>query len=309
METACDLRERTTPESPASARVTLGVFILSAMLAAAFAARPHLVAWQWMWLLSVTVFAGLKLLTICRLNARERHALPAARLMGYLLLWPGMRPQPFFRGAEVLGLPVTPLLARGGLNALLGIAVLWLIPATWLAALPAWARGWIGLVGIALVLHFGFFHLLAAAWRRCGIPVEPLFLQPTHAASVSEFWGRRWNRAFSDFSRDLILKPLSRRMNVRAAGFAVFVFSGLVHDLVISVPAGGGFGLPTLYFLLQGVLALCEGTRPVREFFRRRPVLGHIWTWVAILGPAPLLFHAPFSQHIVLPFLAALGAA
>jgi membrane bound O-acyltransferase family protein len=279
------------------------------MVAAVFAVGPYLVAWQWMWLLAVTLFAGLKLLTVLRLNAGERRALSPARLAGYLLLWPGMRPQPFFRGAEMANLAVTPLLASGARNLALGAVLLWLLPHAWLAALPTWAHAWIGLVGIALVLHLGFFALLAAAWRRRGIPVEPLFLQPTRSGSVAEFWGRRWNRAFSDFSRDLILRPLSRRMSTRAAGFVVFVFSGLVHDLVVSVPAGGGYGLPTLYFLLQGILILCEGTRPIRELLRRRPVFGHIWTWIVVVAPAPLLFHAPFLRHIVLPFLATVGAA
>lgn len=309
METACNMPDSRPAEASARIRITVGLVFVAATMVSVFAVKPFLVPWQWMWLLALTLFAGVKLLTIGRLGLHARQAFPTARLLGYLLLWPGMRPQPFFRGAETPGLPVKSLLVRGVFHVLLGAAILWLTPRSWLVALPAWARGWVGLVGIALVLHFGLFDLLAAAWRRRGVAVEPLFLRPTYSASVSEFWSRRWNRAFSDFSRDLILKPCSRRVSTRAAGFTVFVISGLMHDLVISVPAGGGYGLPTLYFLLQGLLVRCEGIRPVRDCLRRRPAFAHIWTWIAVVAPAPLLFHTPFLERIVLPFLAALGAA
>lgn len=308
METTYQAPETRAANLAQTLRIAAGVTALALALAADFAVRPWFSAWQWMWLLTGTLFFGLKLLTLCRLDAETRNDLPPARALAYVFLWPGMRPQPFLRGAETTGLPVTPLAVRGGLNFLLGVTLLWLVPDTFRNGLPTWAQAWLGLIGIALVVHFGLFDLLAAAWRSVNVPVEPIFVQPTHAASVSEYWGRRWNRAFSDFSRDLILKPLSRRFSPRLAAFAVFVFSGLVHDLVISVPAGGGYGLPTLYFLLQGVFVLGESSLIGRRLLRRRPALGHIWTWVAILAPAPLLFHAPFLDRVVLPFLHAIGA-
>src|SRR3954453_4582600 len=114
------------------------------------------------------------------------------------------------------------------------------------------------MAGFSCVVHFGLFDLMAAAWRRAGVPVEKLFVCPLAARSLADFWGNRWNRAFSGFSRDLLFLPTARRFGGRLATLAVFCFSGLVHELVISLLAGGGYGGPMLYFLPQGVLVLAE---------------------------------------------------
>src|SRR5205807_918310 len=52
--------------------------------------------------------------------------------------------------------------------------------------------GWTGMLGIILVLHFGIFELLAAAWRCAGISVKPVMRAPIRATSLREFWGRGW---------------------------------------------------------------------------------------------------------------------
>jgi alginate O-acetyltransferase complex protein AlgI len=85
-------------------------------------------------------------------------------------------------------------------------------------------------------------------------------------------------------------RPLARRFG-RAAGVAAsFVASGLLHELAISVPAGGGYGLPTIYFIVHGAL-VAGGVR------------GRALTLMALLIPLPLLFHAPFLRAIVIPAL------
>jgi hypothetical protein len=89
---------------------------------------------------------------------------------------------------------------------------------------------------------------------------------------------------------------------------ATFFASGLVHELVISVPAGGGYGLPTGYFVLQGL-----GVAGERSGVGRFLGLGQGWRgWVFMIavtaGPAFWLFPPPFVHNVILPMLGVIGA-
>lgn len=266
-------------------------------------ARLHsLRPWAAMWVLVAMVGASLKLLSW--LNLKDPSALSGGRLLGYLFLWPGMRPQPFLAG------PASPishqqdLLKTGAISLSFGL-ILWGL--AHVAGMPWWLTAWISMAAFSFVVHFGMLDLLAAAWRRAGAPVEKLFVCPVTARSLRDFWGKRWNRAFSGFAHDLLFVPAARRLGAVSATLIVFVFSGLVHELLISVPAGGGYGGPLLYFLLQGALVLAENSRWLRGRLRQHALCARLWTAVAVLLPLPLLFHGPFQQRVMLPFLAALG--
>jgi hypothetical protein len=87
-----------------------------------------------------------------------------------------------------------------------------------------------------------------------------------------------------------------------------FLFSGVIHDLVISVPAQGGYGGPTVFFAVQGAGMVIE-----RSAFGHRVGLGSGWSGrlfaaVVLLAPVGLLFHRPFVVGIMVPFMRALGA-
>src|SRR5262249_25650921 len=138
---------------------------------------------------------------------------------------------------------------------------LWTIP-SWLPAnSPVWLRAWVGMVGFSLFVHFGLFDLLAAHWRSNGIPVEKLFSNPWRSASLTDFLCNRWNRSFSEFARSMIFRPLARRWGTGWATLAVFTFSGFIHEMMISVPARGGYGGPLFYFVMNG-LAVWTETQP-----------------------------------------------
>jgi D-alanyl-lipoteichoic acid acyltransferase DltB (MBOAT superfamily) len=131
---------------------------------------------------------------------------------------------------------------------------------------------------------------------------------PIASTGLGEFWGRRWNTAFRDLTHRFLFRPLTRRFGVRGGIAAGFVFSGLVHELVISVPAGGGHGGPTLFFAAQGIGILIERSRFGREAGLARGARGWLFTMLLLVLPAPILFHAPFVQRIVIPFMRAVGA-
>jgi hypothetical protein len=77
---------------------------------------------------------------------------------------------------------------------------------------------------------------------------------------------------------------------------------------VISLPARGGYGLPTLYFLIQFAALSIQRSHLTRVAGFSRGVVGRIYTFVFIVAPLPLLFHAPFLRRVILPFARAIGA-
>lgn len=263
--------------------------------------------WALMWSLVGGVFAVCKILSLRFL----RSGAPRPRLAGYLLAWPGMDARAFLGDAPPPQeeRPTAREWLFAGAKLGLGGALLWSV-APWLVALekPLLA-GWFAMVGVAFVLHFGSFHLVSCAWRWAGVRAAPLMDWPIRAESVAEFWGRRWNRAFRDLSHPLIFEPLRKRAGTGVALWTTFLVSGLVHELVISVPAGGGYGGPTLFFLLQAGGMSVERSRWGRRVGLATGYRGWLFSLLAVAGPAVLLFHTPFVRRIILPFMQALGAS
>ena len=260
--------------------------------------------WAWMWLLAAALFGLFKGIT-WRGATKGTAAAPTWRSIAYLVGWVGLDPGPFLIPREAPPRPRPREWLVAGFETAFGACLLWLVLPR-LGGVPDPLVAWFGLVGLAFLLHFGLFHLLALVWRLAGVAARPIMDAPLAAASVAEFWGRRWNLAFRDLSHRFLFRPVRRRHGAVAALLAVFLGSGLVHDLVISLPAGGGWGLPTLYFALQGAAVL--GERRWRRRLAPGGPAGRLLTVAVVALPAPLLFHPPFLRHVALPFLAAIGA-
>jgi hypothetical protein len=227
-----------------------------------------------MWLLAGALWLGFKII------AWTRQTKPVSPLFA---LWVGMDAIAFTSLCRDAAAP-PPRVLPGFLGLAVGVLLLGgAVLSRELALLP----GVLMMAGFVGALHFGLFHLLAVGLRRFGYPVAPIMREPWRAATLAELWGSRWNRAFSDVARIAIFRPLVRRFGAVRGTLAGFLASGLAHELVVSVPAGGGYGLPTLYFLIQG---LAVGLQ------RRHPGLGRGFTWLVFLAPAPLLFHPPFLE-------------
>jgi len=165
--------------------------------------------------------------------------------------------------------------------------------------------GSIGMSGIVFALHFGLMHLLSNLWREAGIHAAPIMNAPCMASSLSDFWGRRWNLAFRDLAHTYVFRPCVGSLGVAGATMAVFLVSGVIHDLVISAAARAGYGWPTLYFIVQGFGLLFERSRIGRRSGLGKGVTGRLYCAVIVLGPVGMLFHCPFVEHVVIPMLRA----
>ena len=228
--------------------------------------------------------------------------LPLRRWMMFAVLWPGMRPALFLKPLRWS--------SHGRRFALWGVihtatGVAFVLAARWIwrsgdqrlylgVGAPAWVMM---MVGASLILQFGFFNLLAALWQARGIDTTPVFRAPLKSRSLAEFWSRRWNLAFSEMTALVIYQPLEGRIGRAGATMAGFVFSGLLHELAASLPVRGGFGLPTLYFVIQGIAVL------VTEKLGIKGLPARVITIAVIALPFPILFHAWFLEGAVVPLL------
>jgi alginate O-acetyltransferase complex protein AlgI len=190
---------------------------------------------------------------------------------------------------------------------LAGLALLGVLALALAAATPR-AAGFAACVGAVLFLHFGAFSLLAAAWHRSGRSVRPLMDAPLLAPSLGEFWGRRWNTAFAALAHRFVLDPLRPRLGSASATMAVFLASGLVHDLVLTVPVGGGWGGPTLYFLIQGGAVLLERSRVAGSLGLGDGSVGaRVFVLALAILPLPLLLPSPVLLRLGVPMAEALS--
>jgi hypothetical protein len=126
---------------------------------------------------------------------------------------------------------------------------------------------------------------------------------PIAAESLGDFWGKRWNSGFRDIVFGLMFIRLAKRFGTATAAFATFVISGLIHELVITFPARVGYGLPTLYFALQGAALLLERSDLGRKLGLTSGWRGHIFALAVVTLPIFALFPPPFVVRVMVPFL------
>ena len=249
-------------------------------------------------MISFGIYGLLKLLSW---SARTSSA-PAWKHLAYLVAWPGMDVDVFLSTVRYVNVPLKWEWLFAGIKLTFGI-ILVSITSSVRNRFGDAIAGWIGMIGIVFTLHFGLFHLLSCFWRSQGIDAKPIMDWPIASSSLTEFWGRRWNMAFRDLTHRFIFKPLSRHIGAMSALLMGFLVSGLVHELAISWPAGGGWGMPTLFFSLQGAGIVVERSRWGRYIGLGRGLPGRLFCVLMLVIPSPLLFHGPFVNRVILPFL------
>jgi alginate O-acetyltransferase complex protein AlgI len=252
---------------------------------------------------TVVLLATIKVGSWLLLSVRSRDvSLSTGESLLFWTVWPGVRPD-LFAASDDAADPDASSFVTGYAFVLggLGLALLSLLAVPFVGLDGS---TWMLLVAFLAVIHAGIGRLLPFFLRWLGYPAPPLFNAPLRSQGVGEFWSDRWNRPFIGMNRLFLTKPLSKRVGMGTAAMAAFVASGVMHELAISYAAGAGFGLPFLYFLLQGVCYTAE-QRVVGEPDGDWSLARRLWTMLAVLGPLPLLFHGPFRMTFLAPLVEA----
>ena len=250
-----------------------------------------------------TVFLSMKFIVQIEAGRNDGVFLHLVGWIQFVLLWPGMRPI-IFAAPRSPQKGATGVLLGGAARIAAGFSLCWLARYAWnhwpIAGPPhfiVFLLVCVFLIGISLVLHFGVFNIATAAWRFYGINAPVLFRKPASSKNLAEFWSRRWNTAYSEMMTQAVYRPANTIAGRDAATWSVFLISGFLHEIAISLPVSAGYGLPTGYFLLQALFIKLEESVALKGPWAK------LYTFAAILLPAPLLFHAPFVRGVVLPLL------
>jgi len=253
-----------------------------------------------------TTFTAMKVIAVAEGYKNKELTLKFNQWVVFAIGWAGMRAQPF----ETLGekpLPGAWPMIRFGVSRII-IGLLLILLAHKVVLLPINHHltyilvSAILLVGFSLTLHFGLLGISAGTWRLSGVNTYVLFRAPAKALSLTEFWSKRWNIAFSEMTSVAVFRPLKNKIGSAAALMAAFIFSGLLHELALSVPVNNGYGLPLLYFIIQGVMVLLEKVLISQKIlFLQNRVIARLWTLFWVITPMPLLFHPHFIKEILWP--------
>jgi Membrane bound O-acyl transferase family len=291
--------------APVPASQWIGWLPVSVMPLTAICFRNLLPSWVFMWTLAFAIFVGLKWLTWWRVRRLVFYL--SWRSIAYLLAWPGMDADAFLDTHQMEPPPTLIMWIWAAFETTLGAILLWIAARSFPAGEPL-LRGWVGMMGLILLLHFGSFQLIALIWQTFGVRAEPIMSAPLRSTSLAEFWGKRWNLGFRQLSYELIFRPLRRKLGTEVASWFVFLVSGLIHELVISLPARAGYGLPTAYFLLQGAGITIEHTSLGKRLRLGHGVRGWLFMAVFVAGPVFWLFHPWFVLRVMVPFMKAIHA-
>lgn len=252
-----------------------------------------------------TLFLGMKIIVANEYYMTGTLKHPGKFMwIAYSLFWVGMNPSVFSKKGTTGTRKAKKMIIFGSTRLLLGVLII--VFAKWIyhntSIIPMWAAlvtcTLLLLVGLSQFLHFGLLSLNAGLWRLVGYPAYYLFRKPLTSQSLQEFWGRRWNIAFSEMTSIAIYRPLAKMSSKNIALIAAFFFSGILHELAISLPVNNGYGMPLLYFLIQGVGQLLEKRINFSNMFIRRS-----WVMIWLILPLPLLFHYHFLNEIIWPLI------
>jgi len=253
-----------------------------------------------------TTFSAMKVIAVTESYKNKPLTLSFKQWFTFAGGWAGMRAEPFEKlgGAPAPG--GWPMVRMGTTRVLAGLLLIFIGHKLLLLNLNndllyVMVSACL-LIGLSLILHFGMLSISAGMWRFSGVNTYLLFRQPAKATSLTEFWSKRWNIAFSEMTSVAIFRPLKNKIGPAAALMLAFIFSGLLHEFALSVPVNAGYGLPMIYFVIQGSVVLFEKLLISRKVkFLQNGIVASVWVFFWLVIPMPLLFHPEFIKQIVWP--------
>jgi len=255
----------------------------------------------------ITTFTAMKIVVVAESYRDKPFKLNFFQWLMFAAGWVGMRPHAFetVRAGNMLS-GGWLLVKRGIARVVFGLLLLALAHFT--AILPVNAtllfivNSGIMLVGLSLILHFGFLSISAGLWRFLGADTYLLFRQPANSKSLTEFWGKRWNLAFIEMLSIAVLRPLKTRIGNTAAILLSFLLSGLLHEVAITLPVNAGFGMPIAYFIIQGFAVVAEKQMKKQNVaILNNWFVAKLWLLFWLLAPISLLFPKQFIEEIIQP--------
>ncbi|MFY9609181.1 MAG: MBOAT family protein [Blastocatellia bacterium] len=180
-----------------------------------------------------------------------------------------------------------------------GLRAVWILPSLFAgylilpALLSRTQLSWSGKAYLAVVPFWLLTEAIGLATQimgaMMGFHVPSLHEAPWRSESLAHFWGRRWNRLYSDWFRETCFDPFNHKPILALA--ATFMVSSLLHEALVNIPLLAVYGTNLLgsmllYFLLQTAGILVE-----RKWLRRRQRARRAFLWTVVLGPVPLVLN------------------
>jgi hypothetical protein len=205
------------------------------------------------------------------------------RGVAFLLFYPGVDPDRAYvpdpsvdRGRGVLRF------AAGLAEMLCAFALSTAAERAGILAAGAFPAAWVRVIALLLLLD-GFGRTMSGVCRAMGTGADDAFDRPWLSRDLAELWGVRWNKFVGRALFHDVYRPWARRLGPLAASMCAFLASGLLHEVLYVLPAGGVPGRYLAFFGIQGAGVIASSRMP-------SPVARCVFCWVLVLATVPIFF-------------------
>lgn len=272
----------------------------------ALAAKSVLPPWILTWTVILVFILGFKWVFFWRYVSEPHDPISIWRIPFYFFLWVGLDPENFLNPQRKAACPPLKMWLYPFSNLILSIFFLFVIP-RYLPDQHIWLIGWFAMMGLLIFVYFVLTHALALMWQSFGVDAKHLMHMPIMARSLSRFWHVTWNTAYHRLIYTFVYKPTHAWAGKTGSLYLSFLVSGLLHELVFSLPYQGGYGFPTLYFMIQAIGITLERSRLGKKIkMRGAGSWGRVYVYLFTIPPSMFLFHIVLIRGGALPFLRAL---